>query len=628
MTTKKKDRVAAIFVCAAVCLCLCAVCFPGAVSAEGSGVTMEYEEKLFQTGEPIQIDLLLDESDWDAMLQNAIAEEYVKCDVTVNGETFYQVGVRPKGNTSLSSIANDPTTDRYSLKLEFDQYVTGQTCFGLDKLVLNNHYADATYMKEALVYDMYRFLGADASLCNYAVVSVNGEYWGLYLALEAVEDSFQLRNYGVESGRLYKPEGVGGGREMGAQGSGGADLNYTDDELSSYETIWDGALQSVTKADKQRVVAALQHAAEGTELEQYLDVDNLLRYMAVHAFAVNEDSLSGSMAHNYYLYEQNGRLNLLPWDYNLALGGMGMGSASAVINDDVEDPFSGTDFFDALLENEEYRAQYHEYLTKLCEEYVQGGGAEAFFKQTREQIDELVQTDPTAFYSYEEYETAVETLQEAVALRSEAVESQLSGSSEQVGVGELDLSVMGAMNMGGPGENGDNAFGGQFQGGAGQNGAPPEQGEFSPPDQPGGADPTENGNAPPEMPDGETPPDQAESGADQAAGETDEAQGGNADGENSGEQSNAPPQMPDGEAPQGARPQMPAGGFDAAPSDWGERFQQNAAMPMGEASQSAAGASMETLALYGGCGVLLIAALIFVKCYRRKNIPAVSKKKK
>lgn len=120
--------------------------------------------------------------------------------------------IRPKGNTSLTSIANDPTTDRYSFKLEFDHYVDGQTCFGLDKLILNNNYADATNMKEALIYDMYQYLGADASLYNYAKLSVNGEYWGVYLALEAVEDSFLLRNYGVQDGELYKPDSMNIGR--------------------------------------------------------------------------------------------------------------------------------------------------------------------------------------------------------------------------------------------------------------------------------------------------------------------------------------------------------------------------------------------------------------------------------
>lgn len=218
---------------AAVLLCLCAVIFSDRIAAAAgdTGVSMEYETKLFDTGSILSVNILMGESDWEDMLENATAEEYYQCDVEINGTTFYRVGIRPKGNTSLSSIANDPTTDRYSFKLEFDHYVDGQTCFGLDKLVLNNNYADATNMKEALIYDMYRFLGADASLYNYAKISVNGEYWGVYLALEAVEDSFLLRNYGVQDGELYKPESMdmgGGGKDFGDFNAGDMDFGNMD----------------------------------------------------------------------------------------------------------------------------------------------------------------------------------------------------------------------------------------------------------------------------------------------------------------------------------------------------------------------------------------------------------------
>ena len=127
---------------------------------------MEYESKLFNTDQIMDIDILMDEDDWNDMLENAISEEYYSCDVVVNGKTFYSVGIRPKGNTSLSSIANDPDTDRYSFNLEFDHYIEGQTCYGLDKLILNNNYADATNMKEAIVYDMYQYLGVDASFAG------------------------------------------------------------------------------------------------------------------------------------------------------------------------------------------------------------------------------------------------------------------------------------------------------------------------------------------------------------------------------------------------------------------------------------------------------------------------------
>lgn len=431
---------------AAVCLCLCAAAFSGQIAAAAgeTGITIAYETELFDTSSILTVNILMDEADWNDMLANAAAEEYYQCDVEIGGTTFYRVAIRPKGNTRLTSIASDPTTDRYSFKLEFDHYVDGQTCFGLDKLILNNNYADATNMKEALIYDMYQYLGADASLYNYAKLSVNGEYWGVYLALEAVEDSFLLRNYGVQDGELYKPDSmnIGGGKDFGdfnaddidfgdldlgdmtlpdrnaapaeqktaaagerpaddfgfgggkggfSMSGGGADLNYTDDELDSYETIWDGEIADTTKADHKRVVTALKNISEGNALEDYMDVDNLLRYMAVHVFSVNEDSLSGMMAHNYYLYEAGGKLNFIPWDYNLALGGMGRSNdATSVVNDAIDNAFSGTSFFDTLMADEAYHSQYYAYLQQLVSEYIDGDGFDAFYTRVRSQIDALV----------------------------------------------------------------------------------------------------------------------------------------------------------------------------------------------------------------------------------------------
>ncbi len=525
---KHITKIVAVIMAAAVCLSLCAVAFSGPLTAWAGdkGITQEYETALFDTSSILSLNIQMDEDDWNKMLENATEEKYYQCNVEVNGTMFYQVGIRPKGNTSLTSIANDDTTDRYSFKLEFDHYVDGQTCFGLDKLILNNNYADATNMKEALIYDMYQYLGADASLYNYAKISVNGDYWGVYLALEGVEDSFQLRNYGTEDGELYKPEsmdmgggmpedmpdgmpeGMGDGKDFGngappdfsnqpdaaenaepgqrpegdleppegmEMNSGGADLNYTDDDLDSYETIWDGEISKTSKADHKRVVKALKNISEGKDLEEYMDIDNLLRYMAVHVFSVNEDSLSGMMAHNYYLYESDGKLNLIPWDYNLALGGMGgMGGgmpgssddtkessgATSVVNSPIDDAFSGTDFFDTLMENETYHSQYYAYLQQLVSEYINGGGFDAFYERVRSQIDELVKTDPTAFYSYDEYETAAETLYQVVKLRGQSIQGQLDGtipsteeaqrnSDSLIDASSLDVSVMGSMDMGG-----------------------------------------------------------------------------------------------------------------------------------------------------------------------------------
>ena len=652
---KHATRLAALLMALAVCLCALAQGFAGglAEAAGGTGVTMEYETKLFDTSEPISVNILIDEADWQSMLENATAEEYVSCDVEINGTRFSSVGIRPKGNTSLSSIASDPDTDRYSFKLEFDHYVDGQTCYGLDKLILNNNYADATSMKEALVYDMFAFLGADASLYNYARVSVNGEYWGLYLALEAVEESFLLRNYGVNYGQLYKPEGMnmGGGKAGGnggfspdnlpnmdgfdpdnlpnrgdfggegmpdagiyspdgapdfgeapdgdgqsgeanlaagwggfsGMGSGGANLNYSDDDLDSYSTIWEGEVTDSGKKDHQRVVAALKSISAGENLEQVMDIDNLLLYMAVHIFSVNEDSLSGSMAHNYYLYESKGALNLIPWDYNLAFGGMHGGDATSMVNSAIDDAFSSTDFFDTLMANDEYLLAYHECLSRLVSEYVNGGGLDAFYTRTRSLIDELVRDDPTAFYTYDEYDQAAQTLYDLVKLRAQSIEAQLDGSISSTDSGRSDsdalidasaysLQTMGSMNGSRGGGMGGQGFGGSAQ-------------RTFPGNRPNGqsaqTDDTASADTQRTFP-GNPPGGQSAQTDDTASADA------QPDGEQAPPSENAPGNLPAGE------------------SDFEGR----------QGSGQSASARNNNLLLYGGCMLLMLAALLFARLDR------------
>jgi len=515
LSSKYISKITIILISVVLVLCVLAMTFYDKLLpvVNTSGYSMEYQDKLFDTSEVLDIDIVMDDAKWNEMLQNAQQEQYYECDVVINGTTFKQVGIRPKGNTSLSSIASDPDNNRYSFKLEFDQFVDGQTCFGLDKLILNNSYADTTNMKEAIIYDMFQFLDTDASLYNYAKISVNNEYWGVYLALEAVENSFMLRNYGMEKGYLYKPDSMnhndnnddknkdrdfggampmpsegfkmpekiekdgqdlaippefennvqnegeqierksfpkgdfGGGRAgrgggPGSKGSGG-NLNYTDDNLDSYQTIWDGQVNDSSKADHKRVVEALKNVHGKTNIEKYIDVEQVLKYMAVHNFSVNDDSLSGAMAHNYYLYESNGQISIIPWDYNLAFGDMHGGDGTSVVNEPIDAAWQSTQLFDFVLENEEYKARYHEYYNKLVNEYLFGGKFEETYNRIRTQIDSLVESDPNSMYTYEEYIKGSETLYNLVMLRAESLRSQLDGAIPSTSEGQkTDLSTI------------------------------------------------------------------------------------------------------------------------------------------------------------------------------------------
>ena len=66
--------------------------------------------------------------------------------------------------------------------------------------------SDTTSMKEYLSYKLLDSLGIPTPACSYAHITVNGEEWGLYLAVEPIEEEFIERNYGSIDGNLYKPE--------------------------------------------------------------------------------------------------------------------------------------------------------------------------------------------------------------------------------------------------------------------------------------------------------------------------------------------------------------------------------------------------------------------------------------
>ncbi|NCB41423.1 MAG: spore coat protein CotH [Clostridia bacterium] len=451
----------------------------------------------------MDIQIIADEKEWANMLENATAEEYIPATVVINGDTIENVGIRPKGNSSLSTVAQDDTTDRYSFKIEFDHYITGQTWLGLDKIVLNNMQGDATYMKEYLSYDIMDYIGVHSPLYAFADISLNGEIWGLYLAVEGLEDSYAQRIYGNDHGKMYKPESMGirgegkmnefinddenvqqpqnsmedgentlgnpremtGEKGMNGMASNGVSLQYIDDETASYSSIFDNSVFDTNENDYTRVIQALKKLSNGEDLENTVDVEAVLKYFAAHTVVVNLDSYVSNMGHNYYLYEDDGQLSILPWDYNLAFGGFQSGDASDVVNYPIDTPVSGVSLEDRpllgkLLEVPEYMEMYHNYLQKIVDNYFNSG----LFEQTIDSIDTLisshVESDPTAFYDYDTYKAATLELKELGLLRAESIEGQLNGtipstSSEQsvdssklIDASSVNLSALGSQGGG------------------------------------------------------------------------------------------------------------------------------------------------------------------------------------
>ena len=570
---------------------------------------MGYETRLFDNTRVHTVDIVMD--DWDELIANATNEEYYAVSVVIDGEAYQNVGIRAKGNTSLSTVAS-MDSERYSFKIEFDHYDSSKSYHGLDKLCLNNLIQDSTMMKDYLTYTLMNEFGVDSPLCSYVYITVNGEDWGLYLAVEGVEDSFLERNYGSDHGELYKPDSssLGGGRgngkefdgnpfekgesaasssnqsntktdttegsdstkapdgstppempggnqgvgmnpfengesaasgsnqsdtktdttegsdstkapdgstppempsgnqgvgmnpfekgesaagssnqsntkidttegsdstkapdgstppEMNGRGKGGgfgggagmgsADvkLQYIDDELDSYSNIWNNAKTKVSEADQKRLVESLKKLSNTEELESVVDVEEVIRYFVVHNYVCNGDSYTGTMVHNYYLYEEDGRMSMIPWDYNLAFGSFQGGNAQSTVNTSIDFPVSGgfgedRPMWNWILSDESYTEQYHQYFA----EFLDTVDLQSIIDNAYHLIAPYVEQDPTAFYTKEEFEQGVQTLKEFCSLRSESISMQLEEGKtteemDYVDASGMTLSDMGSMNNG------------------------------------------------------------------------------------------------------------------------------------------------------------------------------------
>ncbi|MCF0108778.1 MAG: CotH kinase family protein [Erysipelotrichaceae bacterium] len=448
--------------------------------------TAGYETNLFDTSRVHTIDIVM--NDWDDFIETCENEEYSPCTVVIDGEKYANVAIRAKGNTSLSNVKS-MGSQRYSFKLEFDHYDKNKTYKGLDKLCLNNLIQDNTMMKDYLVYQLMNEFGVESPLCSYVYITVNGEDWGLYLAVEGIEDSFLQRNYGSDSGTLYKPDSMsfGGGRGNGKdfnmddfdfdeifsgndtkpsfspgndmkQGKGGfggmgsddVKLKYIDDDPDSYSNIFDNAKTDITDADKQRLISSLKNLSEYKDLENTVNIEEVIRYFVVHNFVCNGDSYTGSMVHNYYLHENDGIMSMIPWDYNLAFGTFQGNNASSTINEDINEPTTLDDrpMLGWIFSDEQYTELYHELFAEFITKYYINGELEEKITATANLIRPYAEKDPTRFCTTEEFEKGVEALTSFVTLRAEAVANQLNGIDTKVDTTGLNLSDMGTMGGG------------------------------------------------------------------------------------------------------------------------------------------------------------------------------------
>ena len=431
---------------------------------------VDYETALFDNSYIHDINVEITEEDWEDLLANPLDKPKYNVTVTVDGEVYENVAFSPKGNASLFIVAGVKKNDRYSFKLNFHKYDKSQTYHGLRELVLNNSFNDNSYIRDYAASLAFKAAGIPTALMSFVKLSINGEYYGLYMAAETIDKEYLNRNFDGD-GALYKVESavlaardgkvidsVRDCLETGTEGpcelsftdldpdytTKGADFRYTDDEEDSYTDIFDNNETKTTEEDRLEVITALKNLSLGN-IDEALDKDEVIRYFAAHNFVCNSDSYTSVMLHNYYLYEKDGILSMIPWDYNVmgetgrpVTGGSETCTMEELINMGIDSPtfqevkLENRPMLAWIFEDEEAHRDYQNILGEEIAAYFSSDALAEEMERMYEMIEPYVETDPTSFCTPEEFKEEYQLVVNFFQKRAESIRKQLDGSLSKV----------------------------------------------------------------------------------------------------------------------------------------------------------------------------------------------------
>jgi len=431
----------------------------------------------------VEVRLVTTEANWEFMQNEPLAEEYVKADLWYDGELIPDIAVRTKGNSSLKTTA-DSDSIRYSLKVDLNFFNSARNLDGVKKLCFNNGFSDPTFIREILAYSLYAQMGIPTPRTSFVDLWMNDTHLGLYTMVEAIDKTFITNHFTDNTGNLYKPEmpaayldwteedyekqleksgttttdtqpdpldiNLGGGRlsdilqalepkeeeEAASPGLPAFGGGIQMPGLQRGDLIQQMGLKTNENTPDHsnlfEFLEVLNNEPDETfaeEIEKVLDVDETLRYLAVSALIVHLDNYI-AMGHNYYLYDNNGKFIIIPWDLNMAFGTFNYGlSTEQLINYYIDEPSGGPmverPLIDRLLSYPPYLEKYHEYLAELLEGPFSVAAMESRINELANLIRPYVENDEYKFFTTRQFEGGI---YKEMTRRPEGSTPQIPGS--------------------------------------------------------------------------------------------------------------------------------------------------------------------------------------------------------
>lgn len=227
-------------------------------------------------------------------------------------DTMENVGFRLRGNTSRSS-------QKKSFKVSFNTYESGRKYHGLEKMNLNGEHNDPTISRAKFCWELYRQAGIPASRANHVELYINGDFFGLYVNVEHIDEVFVKKRFNNNNGNLYKCLWP-------------ADLAYKGQNPDLYKETAGSRrtydLKINTAADDYSDLATFIDILNRTslsslpcELEKVFDVNSYLKVMAMDILTANWDGPIFNK-NNFYLYHNTltDKFVYIPYDLDNTFG--------------------------------------------------------------------------------------------------------------------------------------------------------------------------------------------------------------------------------------------------------------------------------------------------------------------
>ena len=259
-------------------------------------------------------------------------------------------------------------------------------------------------------------MGIDTQEYCLGNLQINGEDIGIVTVVEVITENYVHEKYGSNNGNLYKPE-----MNFSIIDYNGADLRYVDDEVSSYNSIFENTKTVDTnEEDKKRLVSIIkdiEFAQSTQDIEEcFIDFKNVIKMVAINKAVSNVDCFTGRTIRNFYLYEENGKIDIIPFDFNISLGMQPedyLWSKEEVYSLELDEEQYGmySKIIDIILEYDEYKILYEQYIDETLN-ILNNMEKSGYVDEVNDRVTCIIEKSVNKNFTIEEHEIGIRDLKE------------------------------------------------------------------------------------------------------------------------------------------------------------------------------------------------------------------------